>query len=162
MSQRVSSPFFPLRKAIPVVSIVLGELTQALLLGALAFRRATIINAPPSSVVLGGESDSLLLQLDGTPNKAKLGANAILGASMAVAHAAAQRACRSMPILAGRGARRLPIPMINIINGGKHAHNSVDFQEFMVMPIGAVDRQFNMRLWDTAAISSLSYETLAG
>ena len=80
----------------------------------------------------------MLLQLDGTPNKAKLGANAILGVSMAVARAAAQTS--SLPLyayLGGAGATRLPVPMMNIINGGKHAQNSVDFQEFMVMPIGA-------------------------
>jgi len=84
------------------------------------------------------EVDRLLIELDGTPNKAKLGANAILGVSMAVARAAAQ-ACR-LPLyqyLGGAGATRLPVPMMNILNGGKHADNSVDFQEFMVMPIGA-------------------------
>ncbi|MBU6529392.1 phosphopyruvate hydratase (plasmid) [Methylocystis sp. MJC1] len=84
------------------------------------------------------EIDSKLLELDGTPNKAKLGANAILGVSMAVARAAAQSS--RLPLyayLGGAGATRLPVPMMNIINGGKHAHNSVDFQEFMVMPIGA-------------------------
>jgi len=84
------------------------------------------------------ELDHLTIALDGTPNKAKLGANAILGVSMAVARAAAQ-ACR-LPLyqyLGGVGATRLPVPMMNILNGGKHADNSVDFQEFMVMPIGA-------------------------
>ena len=84
------------------------------------------------------EIDRLLLHLDGTPNKAKLGANAILGVSMAVARAAAQSA--GLPLyayLGGVGAIRLPVPMMNILNGGKHADNSVDFQEFMVMPIGA-------------------------
>ena len=84
------------------------------------------------------EIDRLLLQLDETPNKAKLGANAILGVSMAVARAAAQSA--GLPLyayLGGVGAIRLPVPMMNILNGGKHADNSVDFQEFMVMPIGA-------------------------
>ena len=84
------------------------------------------------------EIDRLLLQLDGTPNKAKLGANAILGVSMAVARAAAQSA--GLPLyayLGGVGAIRLPVPMMNILNGGKHADNSVDFQEFMVMPVGA-------------------------
>jgi enolase len=84
------------------------------------------------------EIDSRMLQLDGTPNKAKLGANAILGVSMAAARAGAQAS--ALPLyayLGGAGARRLPVPMMNIINGGKHAHNSVDFQEFMVMPIGA-------------------------
>ncbi len=82
--------------------------------------------------------DRLMLTLDGTPNKGKLGANAILGVSMAVARVAA-RAC-GLPLyayLGGPGAVRLPIPMLNILNGGKHADNSVDFQEFMVMPIGA-------------------------
>jgi enolase len=84
------------------------------------------------------EVDRLMIALDGTPDKAKLGANAILGVSMAVARAAAQ-AC-GLPLyqyLGGPGAIRLPVPMMNILNGGKHADNSVDFQEFMVMPIGA-------------------------
>jgi len=84
------------------------------------------------------EIDGLMIALDGTPNKAKLGANAILGVSMAVARAAALSA--RLPLyayLGGVGANRLPVPMMNIVNGGKHAENSVDFQEFMVMPIGA-------------------------
>ena len=84
------------------------------------------------------EIDGLLLHLDDSPNKAKLGANAILGVSMAVARAAAQAS--SLPLyayLGGVGATRLPVPMMNILNGGKHADNSVDFQEFMVMPVGA-------------------------
>jgi enolase len=84
------------------------------------------------------EIDRMMIDLDGTPNKAKLGANAILGVSMAVARAAAQAA--GLPLyayLGGPGATRLPVPMMNILNGGKHADNSVDFQEFMVMPIGA-------------------------
>jgi len=84
------------------------------------------------------EIDRLMIDLDGTPNKAKLGANAILGVSMAVARAAAMAA--GLPLyayLGGPGAMRLPVPMMNILNGGKHADNSVDFQEFMVMPIGA-------------------------
>lgn len=85
-----------------------------------------------------GEIDRLMIDLDGTPNKAKLGANAILGVSMAVARAAA--AAAGLPLyayLGGPGARRLPVPMMNILNGGKHADNSVDFQEFMAMPVGA-------------------------
>ena len=84
------------------------------------------------------EIDGLMLALDGTPNKARLGANAILGVSMAVARAAAKAA--RLPLyayLGGPGATRLPVPMMNILNGGKHADNSVDFQEFMAMPIGA-------------------------
>jgi len=84
------------------------------------------------------EIDRMMIDLDGTPNKGKLGANAILGVSMAVARAAAMAA--GLPLyayLGGPGATRLPVPMMNILNGGKHADNSVDFQEFMVMPIGA-------------------------
>ena len=84
------------------------------------------------------EIDLLMKDLDGTPNKGVLGANAILGVSMAVARAAA--ATSDLPLyayLGGPGATRLPVPMMNILNGGKHADNSVDFQEFMVMPVGA-------------------------
>ena len=84
------------------------------------------------------EIDELMIELDGTPNKAKLGANAILGVSMAVARAAALDAGTPLyAYLGGAGAKRLPVPMMNILNGGKHADNSVDFQEFMVMPVGA-------------------------
>jgi len=81
--------------------------------------------------------DEVLLELDGTPNKAKLGANAMLGVSMAVARAAADNL--GMPLyryLVGPMARTLPVPMMNIINGGEHADNSVDVQEFMIMPVG--------------------------
>jgi enolase len=81
--------------------------------------------------------DATLIELDGTPNKAELGANAILGVSLAVAHAAA--AAYDLPLyryLGGVGARTLPVPMFNILNGGKHAQDSTDFQEFMVMPVG--------------------------
>ena len=84
------------------------------------------------------EIDRLMIDLDGTPTKSKLGANAILGVSMAVARAAAMAA--GLPLyayLGGTGAVRLPVPMMNILNGGKHADNSVDLQEFMVMPVGA-------------------------
>lgn len=82
--------------------------------------------------------DNYLIALDGTPNKAKLGANAILGVSLAVADAAAQ--CLGMPLwryIGGVNAKVLPLPMMNIINGGSHADNNVDLQEFMVMPVGA-------------------------
>ena len=82
--------------------------------------------------------DRLMITLDGTTNKGKLGANAILGVSMAVARAAAK--ATNQPLYAYLGSRdavRIPTPMMNILNGGKHADNSVDFQEFMVMPIGA-------------------------
>ena len=82
--------------------------------------------------------DRVLLDLDGTPNKANLGANAILGVSLAVAYAAA--AALELPLyqyIGGCNAYQLPVPMMNILNGGKHADNNVDLQEFMVMPVGA-------------------------
>ena len=82
--------------------------------------------------------DNAMIELDGTPNKAKLGANAILGVSLAVAKAAAIES--GLPLykyLGGVSAHELPVPMANIINGGKHADNKVDFQEFMIMPVGA-------------------------
>ena len=82
--------------------------------------------------------DMLLLELDGTPNKAKLGANAILGVSLAVAHAAADALGMSLyQYIGGVNAKSLPVPMMNILNGGKHADNSVSIQEFMIMPVGA-------------------------
>ena len=84
--------------------------------------------------------DDTLIALDGTPNKGKLGANAILGVSLACAHAAAQ--AFGLPLyryLGGVRARTLPVPMFNILNGGRHALDSTDFQEFMVMPVGAPD-----------------------
>ncbi|KAA6187690.1 phosphopyruvate hydratase [Thiohalocapsa marina] len=88
--------------------------------------------------VTGQEAlDRRMIELDGTENKGRLGANAILGVSMAAAHAAAQE--RAMPLYQslGDGDYRLPVPMMNIINGGEHADNSVDFQEFMILPVGA-------------------------
>lgn len=83
------------------------------------------------------EIDSIMRELDGTPNKSRLGANALLGVSLATAKAAA--ACVQLPLyryLGGAGAHILPAPMMNIVNGGQHADNSVDVQEFMVMPLG--------------------------
>ncbi|MGP1353313.1 MAG: phosphopyruvate hydratase [Parasphingopyxis sp.] len=82
--------------------------------------------------------DHAMIALDGTPNKARLGANAILGVSLAVAKAAAE--ARGLPLyryVGGTSAATLPVPMMNIINGGEHADNPIDFQEFMVMPVGA-------------------------
>ena len=82
--------------------------------------------------------DDLMRELDGTDNKAKLGANAILGASLAVAKAAAQESGQPLyRYLGGVNAHVLPVPMMNILNGGSHADNSIDFQEFMIMPVGA-------------------------
>ncbi len=101
------------------------------------------INGPIADALLGMSAldqaavDNTMLELDGTANKKNLGANAILGVSLATAHAAAD--CTGQPLfryLGGVGARLLPAPMMNIVNGGQHADNSVDVQEFMVMPLG--------------------------
>ncbi len=82
--------------------------------------------------------DKIMIEIDGTPNKAKLGANAILGVSLAVARAAAAEAGQPLyRYVGGVNANTLPVPMMNILNGGSHADNSIDFQEFMVMPVGA-------------------------
>ncbi|MGO8947609.1 MAG: phosphopyruvate hydratase [Ktedonobacterales bacterium] len=84
--------------------------------------------------------DEQMIEMDGTPNKSKLGANAILGVSLALAHASA--AALDQPLyryLGGVSARTLPVPMMNILNGGKHAENSTDLQEFLILPVGAVN-----------------------
>ena len=91
--------------------------------------------------------DGLLLELDGTPNKGKLGANAILGVSMAVARAAANEL--GLPLfqyIGGVNAKQLPVPMMNILNGGEHADNSVDVQEFMILPVGAPSFKEGLRM----------------
>lgn len=102
------------------------------------------VNAEIAEAIVGfdaedqEELDALLIALDGTPNKARLGANAILGVSLAAAKAAADS--RGLPLyryVGGVSSRTLPVPMMNIVNGGAHADNAIDFQEFMVMPIGA-------------------------
>lgn len=93
------------------------------------------------------EIDEMLIRLDGTPNKGKLGANAILGVSMAVAKAAA--ASVGLPrylYLGGVSAQELPVPMMNILNGGQHADNNVDIQEFMIMPVGAASFSEALRM----------------
>lgn len=93
------------------------------------------------------EIDNLMIQLDGTENKSKLGANAILAASLACAKAAA--VSKKMPLfeyLGGKEAQILPVPMMNIINGGKHADNKIDIQEFMVMPVGAASVKDSIRI----------------
>lgn len=90
------------------------------------------------SVFEQNKIDALMLELDGTENKSKLGANAILAVSLAVAKAAAQESSQSLyRYVGGVNANTLPIPMMNILNGGSHADNKIDFQEFMVMPVGA-------------------------
>ena len=104
------------------------------------------VNNEISNALLGFEAeeqvaiDEALIELDGTPNKARLGANAILGVSLAVAKAAAEAS--TLPLyryIGGASARLLPTPMMNIVNGGVHADNPIDFQEFMIVPAGAGD-----------------------
>ncbi len=102
------------------------------------------VNADIAEAIIGMDAteqraiDATMIDLDGTPNKAKLGANAILGVSLAVAKAAAEAS--ALPLfkyVGGPNASILPVPMMNIINGGEHADNPIDFQEFMIMPVGA-------------------------
>lgn len=82
--------------------------------------------------------DKLMIEIDGTPNKANIGANAILAVSLAAAHAGAMETGQPLyRYVGGVGARQMPVPMMNILNGGEHADNAIDFQEFMVMPLGA-------------------------
>ncbi|RMD74386.1 MAG: phosphopyruvate hydratase, partial [Bacteroidetes bacterium] len=91
--------------------------------------------------------DQTMIDLDGTPNKSRLGANAILGVSLAVAKAAAEEA--GLPLyqyLGGPNAHVLPVPMMNILNGGSHADNKIDFQEFMIMPVGATSFREGLRM----------------
>lgn len=105
--------------------------------------------------------DQLMLSLDGTPNKSKLGANAILGVSLAVAKAAAEALGLSLyQYIGGVNAKTLPVPMMNIINGGKHADNSVNIQEFMIMPVGA--KSFKQALQMCAEVFHNLKKVLAG
>ena len=119
------------------------------------------VNSILAAELLGADAqdqvliDEFMIDLDGTPNKGKLGANAILGVSLAVARAAA--AAMELPLyryLGGVGARTLPVPMLNILNGGKHAAGSTDFQEFMVMPVGAENFRQGLR-WGAEIYQSL-------
>jgi enolase len=101
--------------------------------------------------------DLFLIDLDGSPNKANLGANALLGVSLAVAHAAAEET--GLPLwryVGGANAHVLPVPMMNVLNGGAHANNNVDFQEFMIMPVGAASYSEGLR-WGVE-----TYHTLKG
>jgi enolase len=102
------------------------------------------VNGEIATALVGSDAsnqtaiDNTLCELDGTPNKSRLGANAILGASLATAHASAAE--RKLPLFASIGGDEacvLPVPMMNVLNGGVHADNNVDLQEFMIMPIGA-------------------------
>ena len=116
---------------------------KSVFLGKGVLKAVDNVNGPIADAIIGldarqqREIDRVMCDLDGTPNKKNLGANAILGASLAVAKAAA--VCCELPLyryLGGAGAHILPAPMMNIVNGGQHADNSVDVQEFMVMPLG--------------------------
>ena len=111
------------------------------------------VNVKLAEAVLGENAldqcliDSLLLEADGTANKEHIGANAVLGVSMAVAKAAAK--ALHLPLyqyMGGIHAKRMPVPMMNILNGGKHADNTVDFQEFMIMPVGAENFREGLRM----------------
>ena len=112
------------------------------------------VNTKLAEAVLGENAlnqsyiDHLLIQTDGTENKSSVGANASLGVSMAVARAAAM--ALRIPLyqyLGGCHTRKLPVPMMNILNGGKHADNTVDLQEFMIMPSGAGSLEDGIRIW---------------
>ncbi len=119
------------------------------------------VNGELAEVLVGREAtdqrgaDEAMIAADGTPNKGRLGANAILGCSLAIAHAAAASA--GLPLyayLGGPNAHTLPVPMMNILNGGVHADNNVDFQEFMIMPVGASDFATGLR-WCTQVYHTL-------
>ena len=93
------------------------------------------------------ELDEIMIELDGTPNKSRLGANAILGVSLAAAKAAADFSGQPLyRYVGGTSARVLPVPMMNIINGGEHADNPIDIQEFMIMPVAAEDIRDAVRM----------------
>ena len=125
-------------------AVELRDGDKARYLGKGVLKAVTAVNTEISDALLGldGEdqrdNDQAMIELDGTDNKARLGANAILGTSLAVAKAAAN--ARGLPLysyIGGVSAHVLPVPMMNIINGGEHADNPIDFQEFMIMPVGA-------------------------
>ncbi len=124
-------------------AVELRDNDKKVYLGKSVFQAVENVNEKIAPELLGHDAreqeaiDGMLLAMDGTPNKAALGANAILGVSMAVAKAAAQAS--DLPLfryLGGSAAKLLPVPMLNVLNGGKHADNTVDFQEFMIQPWG--------------------------
>ncbi len=111
------------------------------------------VNGEIAEAILGYDAteqidiDMAMIELDGTPNKGRLGANAILGVSMAVAHAAADFTAQPLyRYIGGTSARMLPVPMMNIINGGEHADNPIDIQEFMIMPVAAANIREAVRM----------------
>lgn len=144
-------------------AIELRDGDKSRLLGKGVLKAVEAVNSTLADALTGLDAteqitiDNVMLEIDGTPNKEKLGANAILGVSLAVAHAAADSV--GLPLyayLGGVHAHVLPVPMMNIMNGGKHAVNSTDFQEFMVMPVGASSFREAMR-WGVEI-----YHTLKG
>ena len=125
-------------------AVELRDGDQGRYLGKGVLKAVAAVNSEIADAILGFDAedqrdvDRLMIELDGTENKARLGANAILGTSLAVAKAAA--GARGLPLysyIGGVSAHVLPVPMMNIINGGEHADNPIDFQEFMIMPVGA-------------------------
>jgi len=125
-------------------AVELRDGNKKIYLGKGVLKAVTAVNDELSDAICGMDAedqvgiDNAMIEIDGTPNKARLGANAILGVSLAVAKAAADAA--ALPLyryVGGTSARTLPVPMMNIVNGGAHADNPIDFQEFMIMPIGA-------------------------
>jgi enolase len=120
------------------------------------------VNTEISEAIVGldaseqGFIDKTLIDLDGTENKSRLGANALLAVSMAVAKGAAEES--GLPLyryFGGSGPMQMPVPMMNVINGGAHANNNLDFQEFMILPVGAL----SFRSWDSIPVSRQSSPT---
>lgn len=148
---RASVPSGASTGAFEAVELRDGDLDRYLGLG--VERAVDNVNTVIADAIVGLDAaaqaaiDGVLIDLDGTPNKARLGANAILGVSLAVAKAAA--AAIGLPLyqyIGGINARTLPTPMMNILNGGEHADNNVDIQEFMVMPVGAANWSEALRM----------------
>ncbi len=134
-------------------AVELRDGDKARYLGKGVTKAAAAVNGDIFDALAGMEAedqiaiDRAMIELDGTPNKARLGANAILGVSLATAKAAADAS--GLPLysyVGGAVARTLPVPMMNIINGGAHADNPIDFQEFMIMPVGATSFREGLRM----------------
>lgn len=134
-------------------AVELRDNDKSLYLGKSVYNAVNIINSVLRDNLKGafvmdqGEIDARMIELDGSPNKGNLGANAILGVSLAVAKAAAEESRTTLyRYIGGVNASMLPIPMMNILNGGAHADNGIDFQEFMVMPVGAESFSEGLRM----------------
>jgi enolase len=134
-------------------AVELRDGDKKIYLGKSVLKAVDAVNGEISDALIGLEGedqiavDEAMIALDGTPNKARLGANAILGVSLAVAKAAADAS--TLPLyryVGGTSARILPVPMMNIVNGGAHADNPIDFQEFMIMPVGAPSFSEGLRM----------------